>query len=288
MVCSPWFCPRLLFSRRKQRSSFDAPSYFNNQLAVVPSEAREAGQDEDEVATCSSSSTFSSLSPCSSQPSNVTPVIVPSLRNWLVDDVATCDIATSGSSGCFQSTCCPSTHLHACLHTAPMDSAHDHRAPDHSTSDHSRQHPCSTGGPETPDPPIQRTARFDSSTTKQLCFTTGDTHDTQTLVPPSTDAVTRAPVDELQQENKALRQLLLDHKHALYTAQRAQAELWLSNRQLVGVVTWLQRESAVRGMLQDALFEEVLAMRQEDSHELHAALQALCTPAKVLVPSGPA
>ncbi len=101
--------------------------------------------------------------------------------------------------------------------------------------------------------------------------------------PPETHA--SPPTDDLQQENKALRQLLLEHKHALYRAQRAQAELWLSNRQLVGAVTWMQRESHVRGMLHDTLFDEVLAMRQENSHELHAALQVLCTPSSVLLPS---
>lgn len=97
----------------------------------------------------------------------------------------------------------------------------------------------------------------------------------------STSASSDHQLQELQQENAALRQLLLDHKQALYTAQRAQADLWLFNRQLAGAVAWLQKEAAVRGTMHDALFEEVMLMRRQDSQALHAELQALCAPVLV-------
>lgn len=39
----------------------------------------------------------------------------------------------------------------------------------------------------------------------------------------------------------------------------------------------------MRGEIHDALFEEVMLMRRQDSQVLHAELQALCAPCGVLV-----
>ena len=162
------------------------------------------------------------------------------------------------------------------LSDAVLDSAHD-RPPAFGKPDPT---PSATSppdaGPTTPDalPAPRPSLANDTATTKELVFPCGAS---------DTSSDHQHPLQELQQENAALRQLLLDHKQALYTAQRAQADLWLCNRQLAGAVAWLQKEAAVRGTMHDALFEEVMLMRRQDSQALHAELQALCAPSGVLV-----
>lgn len=163
-----------------------------------------------------------------------------------------------------------------------LDSAHDRQPPTKS-----KQQPLPVAddpasspgaGPTTPDAlPAPRPSLADDAA-KELVFPSSASETSC-----CSDQREDQPLQELQQENAALRQLLLDHKQALYTAQRAQADLWLCNRQLAGAVTWLQKEAAVRGTMHDALFEEVMLMRRQDSQALHAELQAMCAPSGVLV-----
>lgn len=111
-----------------------------------------------------------------------------------------------------------------------LDSAHDR--PISSKQDPGQQPAADSppeAGPTTPDAmPAPRPSLADD-TAKELDFSA------------DSDTSSSDQLHELQQENTALRQMLLDHKQALYTAQRAQADLWLFNRQLAGAVTWLRK-----------------------------------------------